>query len=325
MIQLKSSLHWFIALFVLVLIWGKSSFVCSEEPHPLVEIELVSNEVYVGETPRVKITLTAPEEDDLFIVKANRASKRKSIQLDLIDPDGNSVPGGPPHFRAWKTEEDFLTLESGKSVNMEFEVLRPRVSGNYIVRVWLTPTPDDSFRVEKDLALVCIDIPALDIVSKVFVNVPKNIRKSSEELAELMNVKTENKFELIFRTSNLDGTYPKLERLLELDKNSEVLSITPKNFEPETWYEPHQLIVVYTLGNKTYSVSPLYSTGQLLEEPTVINEILVPPDLDVSPTDDPDPTNNFNNMPWLILVVVALVVALVAVMVAIDRVRQARG
>lgn len=253
-----------VAAWVLV---GIGNGTAAEMP-PTVDVALVSNQVYVGETPRVKITVTAPAKQAVAVVKDEAAVyKRQSLDVNLLAAQRTRVPGGMPSYFAKKTADDMVRLEAGKALTMEFSVLSaPSKAGKFFVQVKFTPTADEKLIVDKELDLTCVDIDEKTVLDRVAIKVPKNPHWANvdPEVVELLNVKTDKGYELLFRKVKTlkAGTVCYLVRVCALDETSKITGV-PKFFDRREHVQ--RFWVSYTKGGELYFAQLEYVTGQVLE------------------------------------------------------------
>lgn len=242
----------------------------AEDARPSVIVKLVSDKLYVGETPRVTIKLTAPENQGVSVVKNDSLiiRKRQALWMDLLQEDGKRVPGGPPCYEPHKSPDDFVFLPAGKSISIKSSVANyADKPGNYAVQVKFTPTPDENFKVTKELPLTYQEIPNDVIADKVVRKGPVGINdpEDRKEVFELMNVKTEKGHELLYRLSSYEDNKlidVKLDRLLPLDADSKITAITKF---PGRGDVSEQIWLTYNKGGDLYFARIEYVTGVVLE------------------------------------------------------------
>lgn len=239
----------------------------AQNSEPVINAELLSDKLYVGEMPHVRITITAPHDQDIPVISEDRIYKRQVLDLDLYNVDGSSVPGGLPSVRGIESHDDFSTLEAGKSVKMEFSILKaPPSAGEYTVHVSFSPYPNGSIKFRKDLKLTCQDIPQQAIRSKASMVVPLSRNAGTDlETVELMNVNTGSKYELIYRRAHTRGV-KFCERLLSLGEDSNIIAITRENEDPEKDVTSREIWLTYNKAAELYFVRIEWVTGKVLEE-----------------------------------------------------------
>lgn len=241
------------------------------EPRPVVKTELLSGEVFVGEDPVVAVTVTAATDESALVVDPNLAHLRPDVWIDLLK-HGSRVPGGLPY--AWRRgvplPERFRRLPPGQSVVLRFHALsRPDEPGDYVLRAEFTLTPDEAWTIKKDFPLRCVEISAKSIKDKLTLVVPVGPRE--KERVEVMNVMTGKAHDLIFRTSSLDGTAPRLYRICPLDEDSRLTAVA-KRFEDRQRVQHNELWVAFNRALQLHFTRIDLVTGSLLEDRILVEE-----------------------------------------------------
>jgi hypothetical protein len=172
--------------------------------------------------PRVRITVHAPADRSVEVVKSNSAWNIGALRASLIGNDGVRVPGGLPDdgTRPPRTS-DFVRIEPGKESVIEEPVLtRVPAAGKFVVRIDLAAGPGGSQGFEADLALTCREIlPSM--VSRRYVVQGAN----EQEQLELLNVVDNGVCELVFRRTYSKYSRQIVTRLFEVDPNADVVAV----------------------------------------------------------------------------------------------------
>ena len=247
---------------------SSGSLLEAEESRPTIEISLVSKYIYVGENPSIKIVITAPKNGVVDAIKPDRVYERAVLWLDLLTIERTTVPASKRSYRPTRKPDDFVRLDSGKSIEMSFSLFDGvRKAGRYIVRVSFFPTPDEKFEVKQELPITCLEISDNRVYEKVLLKIPPNPNANlpRDEFLDLLNVKTDNGFEMLYRQFDYgDDGAPRyrLERLFPLDEKSRFTAV-PMFFEKKD--QVRQIWITYNKGGELHFARIMYSSGQVLE------------------------------------------------------------
>src|SRR5262245_50617130 len=124
------------------------------DPRPRVDFALERDLLYLGESPRLKVTVTAPPNRAVTVVNADRVLSRRCLHANMVNPEGRTEycldePTGYPRH----AYGDFSDLASGQARAMEFVVpyLSAIKPGKYQMTLEFTPTTDPQFVVRNEL------------------------------------------------------------------------------------------------------------------------------------------------------------------------------
>jgi hypothetical protein len=177
---------------------------------------MTSAELFVGEMPVVRASVTAPRERPLDVMRSNRSHFTTFFRADLISAEGR-VPGGPPTARRDDEPDDFVFLPAGQTVSLSLPILaRPPKPGKYTVQVIFRPTPDRALVYEGRLVINVKELRPADILGVVPIEVPSGANLGAHPPSiDLVKVKEGGKVTLCYR--KLGQQSLALNRLLELD------------------------------------------------------------------------------------------------------------
>ena len=131
--------------------------VSAQQSAPVVSIELTVPEVYVHEAPALEITVSASADHAFTMIHPRRFYRYGCMQIQLYDPDGKPVPGGPPRIvppGEVVPPSDQMTVPAGKSLRVPVEVLfSPRVPGIHRLSISLRLEGPKGPTIERHLPL----------------------------------------------------------------------------------------------------------------------------------------------------------------------------
>lgn len=240
------------------------TFSDAQESRPKIEAQLNADILFPGEIPKVRITITAPANKALSVIKEERVYRRRVLHFEMFASDGSRMPGEPPSYHATKADDDFFVLEEGKTKTMVFSVSQPTKPGKYTLRISFVADPEGKLQLEKELPLTCVEIPQQAIHSKSSLDVaaPGNGEVGREPL-ELMNVKTEKGYELIYRRIRPYGV-DWCARLLDLDEKSKVVAVFKGNLDPNI--SRREIWLTFDKGSDLYFMRIEDVVGHVLEK-----------------------------------------------------------
>jgi hypothetical protein len=264
---LDSAVH---LLLVAVLLITATATCAGETDKPRVDFSLERQLLYVGESPRLRISVTAPAGSAATVVTADRVRTRCCLHAKITDPAGRAMWClDEPHRNAVLADSDFSEVPAGQRRLMEFEIpyFGGVMPGEYRMEVQFVPTKDRNFVARHELTLTYRAIPPADIQSQVRIPVPPNSHLSNQRglgFVSFMNVKTDRGSELLFYREKP----ALLSRVLSLDPDSK-LTVLPKYFDEKSFEQ--EFWVVFNKGGKLYLAQLDHVTGNLLR--TTIIEV----------------------------------------------------
>lgn len=193
---------------LLLLVFG--GIACDRpKSEPKVKVELRPGTLYVGESPWIRVTVTAPRNRDVRVVRADTALARGCLSLVVVDPSGLWQYANGPEVLRVNGDDDFSVVPAGQTRDMHFAAAyRSRMPGQHVVHVQFTPTPDKDYVIDEVLTAEFKTIPASDVVCKVRLPVPHNPyfkNVSDWGTVEFMNVRTEKGYQMLFHHMNDRG------------------------------------------------------------------------------------------------------------------------
>lgn len=247
---------------VAVLVWN--AFVLDREV-PSAKLELLPSRVYPGEEPKVRLTITAPPTGAVTVLRVEDVYGRLSggISLSLLTEDGKRVPGGPPHlFGSNLSAKHYTWLGLGFSRVSEFRSrYGPPKPGQFTLKVAITPDIHERHTLELEARLTCVEIAEKAVLSRATLDYVREIASGQKrEKLQVMNVKGDDRFDLVFTRTDEYGT--KCWRLLALEENSKVAARVKSSRNPE---EADELWIEFDKGGQLRFLR-VDLAGEILEE-----------------------------------------------------------
>lgn len=228
----------------------------SEAAAPKVEMALTSSKVYVGEDPSLKITVSAPPDMPVDIVREDLLLRRGCIFFELTGPDGKKRRGPP--FRVAPipfSAKDLQRVEAGRSLTLQVPVLcSPQVPGQCKLTVYYYPLPSREPVEKATLDLECIAISPKSVVERSLIK--DSVPGVPGVSIELLSVEGE----LLYRRHEKweGGEIWFLSRVLKLDPASKIISqvhsISKDQFEIWVSYSRENRIHIARLDSGTGTI-----------------------------------------------------------------------
>jgi len=233
--------------------------------------KLGSDVLLVGETPKIVLTLKAPEGKDVQIVRKDRVYPRRALVMRIRDSHGKRVPGGGPGGRALRREDDFRAVPKGASVSMEFDVpIIVTKAGRYSVVVRFKPSPDDTDVREFEMPVAYKELGEGAVGERMSFRVSARpgpaVLPSDFHVLELTRVKNSpKKHWLVFRILGHDGAVRVCQRVAPLDADSHLAAV-PKYFGEKARFAERHVVVAFNRGGELRVMRLEYPTGAVLQD-----------------------------------------------------------
>jgi hypothetical protein len=267
-------------LCLALLITAPSCAGAGADPRPRVEFALERDLLYLGESPKLKVTVTAPPGRAVTVVKTDRVDTRRCLHANMVNPEGRiAYCLDEPHRQPVQADGDFSDLAPGQTRTMEFSVpywYGATKPGKYRMKIEFTPTTDSEFVVRHELKVTYRAIPPEDIMCQVRMPVPPNRHHANQEdrgFVSFLNVKTDKGYELLFYRDN-GHKLQFLTRVHPLDRDS-TLTVVPKFFDEDSFNQEYW--VVFNKGGVLYLAQLPHPVGGILRKTVIEVQRWTPP------------------------------------------------
>ena len=149
---------------------------------PRVELTLDKDKLFIGEGTYVIIKITAPKDSAVRIVAKENYAHYGSIHRDITDPSGKTRKGIFLFSAARlggrnRRKREYQTLPAGKTIQFKIgPLIRPQISGNHKLKVYVYPIDDESFRVVKQFEVKARKLPESSILDRIQIKTPRDQR-----------------------------------------------------------------------------------------------------------------------------------------------------
>jgi hypothetical protein len=238
---------------------------------PKLKAELVAPVVYAGETPRVRLTITAPRGRAMKVIRPEAAWETGALELYLARfGEGRGSTGRPDDGERDATAEDYLELAAGQSYAFEEPLhKRPRTGGEYQVEVQVAIDPDKAVTFTERLRFTAVEIPASAILHQSTLAIrPNPTIKADQQELQLLVVQSGKDCTLIYRVVNLASGVENVCRLFPVDAGAKTIATyKPPDDKQIEW--PGQLWFTCNQDGKLLFVRLDRLSGEILEKKTL--------------------------------------------------------
>jgi len=250
----------------------------ASEPRPEVTAGLLSDSLYVGEVGELVLTIKAPEDKDIQVIKEDRVHKRRVLDLELKTLAGERLPGGLPRGFPIEKADDFQTLKRGQSVSITSELLTSGGigEGRYEIHIRFRPTPDPNVEFVFQIPLTFLGISPSAIRDRISFKVPSKVGigllPEDIQVLEFLNVKGPlGANYLYYRRIEHPDKIVVCKRLLLLDDESRMVG-SPLFFGSEENYAQRQTMIVYNTKGQLHLLRVEFVVGSVLEHKVLTME-----------------------------------------------------
>jgi hypothetical protein len=238
---------------------------------PKLRAELVAPVVYAGETPRVRLTITAPRGRAMKVIRPEAAWETGALDLYLARfGEGRGSTGRPDDGEREATAEDYLELAAGQSFAFEEPLhMHPKTGGAYQVEVQVAIDPDKAVTFTERLRFTAVEIPASAILHQSVVPIrPNPTIKADQQELQLLVVKSDKDCTLIYRVVNLASGVETVCRLFPVTADAKTIA-TYKAPDDKQIEWPGQLWFTCNHDGKLLFVRLGRISGEILEKKTL--------------------------------------------------------